>query len=151
MQLTNSFLEGDEPLLLSAGAWNGVSFRAKDGGQFLQNIVITRIPFLPVDETMQFLQREYLLSKGFTEAAIKNIYWTNQQYHTMIKLKQGVGRGIRGPNDDIKVWFADPRMPTQKHSSGLISAIPQRFLDDYYDAEIFDDEELVSSEPVFYL
>lgn len=151
MQLTNAFLEGGEPILLSAGAWNGVSFRAKDGGQFLQNIVITRIPFLPVDEAMQFLQREYLLSKGFTEAAIKNIYWTNQQYHTMIKLKQGVGRGIRGPNDDIKVWFADPRMPTQKHSSGLISAIPQRFLEDYYDAEVFEDEEIVSSEPLFYL
>lgn len=151
MQLTNAFLEGDEPLLLSAGAWNGVSFRGKGNSQFLQNLVITRIPFPPVDETMQVLQREYLLSKGFTESAIKNIYWTSQQYHTTIKLKQGIGRGIRGPNDNIKVWFADPRMPTQKHSSGLISAIPKRFLDDYYDAEIFANEELISSEPVLYL
>lgn len=151
MQLTNAFIEGDESVLLSAGAWNGVSFRSKDGGQLLRNIVITRIPFLPADETMQFLQREYLSSKGFTEAAIKGIYWTSQQYHTMIKLKQGIGRGIRGPGDDIKVWFADPRMPTQKRSSGLIAAIPQRFLEDYYNADIFDGQELAIPEPVFYI
>lgn len=151
MQLTKPFIEGDEPVLLSAGAWNGVSFRATDGGQLLQNIVITRIPFFPQDDATQFLQREYLLSKGYTESAIKGIYWTAVQYQTMIKLKQGIGRGLRSPTDVIKVWFADPRMPTQKKSSGLIAAIPRRFLDDYYNAPIFDGKEVVKPKPVFFL
>lgn len=151
MQLTSAFVKGDEPVLLSAGAWNGVSLRSDDGGQLIKNIVITRIPFLPVDEAMQFLQREYLLSKGYTESAIKSIYWTAQQYHAMIKLKQGIGRGLRAPTDDIKIWFADPRMPTQKKSSGLIAAIPRRFLDDYYTADIFDGEEITTPEPILFL
>lgn len=151
MQLTKPFIDGDEPVLLSAGAWNGVSFRSSDDGQLLQNIVITRIPFFPQDDATQFLQREYLLSKGYTEAAIKGIYWTAVQYQTMIKLKQGIGRGLRSPTDVIKVWFADPRMPTQKKSSGLISAIPRRFLDDYYNAPIFDGKEVVKPKTVFFL
>ncbi|MBO6224852.1 MAG: hypothetical protein J6N72_05285, partial [Psychrobacter sp.] len=70
MQLTNAFIKGEEQVLLSAGAWNGVSFRNSDGGQLLENLFITRIPFLPMDPELDFLQTEYLLSKGYTMPAI---------------------------------------------------------------------------------
>lgn len=151
MQLTNAFITGDEKVLLSAGAWNGVSFRNSDNGQLLENLFITRIPFLPMDQELEFLQTEYLLSKDYTMPAIKAILWTHQQYKTTIKLRQGIGRGLRSPTDTIKVWFGDPRMPTARNSSGLVAAIPHRFLDDYYKAEVFDSDVVQEAEPVFYL
>lgn len=151
MQLTGAFIKSDERVLLSAGAWNGVSFRSLEGGQLLENIVITRIPFLPVDKEQSYLQREWLLSQDFSESAIKSIQWTRQQYSTMIKLKQGIGRGLRAPTDVVKVWFADPRMPTARNSSGLIAAIPQRFLENYYQAEVFESGAIKKSETVHYL
>lgn len=151
MQLTNAFIYGDENVLLSAGAWNGVSFRDADGGQLIKNVVITRIPFLPMDKELEFLQKEYLSSKGYSKRSIDAILWTNQQYKTMIKLKQGIGRGLRSPTDVVTVWFGDPRMPTARNSSGLIAAIPQRFLTDYYEADVFNGSEVQEPEPVFYL
>lgn len=151
MQITDNYIKGDESVLLSAGAWNGISLRKTDGSQLIENIVITRIPFMPVDEALEFLNREYMLSKGLTESKIRSIQWTNKQYLASIKLKQGIGRGLRAPTDRVKIWFADPRMPTQTHSSGLISAIPHRFLSNYFDAQIFEMNEVVESEPILYL
>lgn len=151
MQLTDAFISNNEPVLLSAGAWNGVSFRNSEGGQLLKNIVITRIPFIPPDEEQVYLESEWMLSRGYTPQTIKGIQWTQTQYNAMVKLKQGIGRGLRAPTDDIKVWFGDPRMPTAKKSSGLIAAIPQRFLENYYKAEVFDGELIQEAEPIFYL
>lgn len=151
MQLTKLFITGGEQVLLSAGAWNGVSFRCENGGQLLKNIVITRIPFLPADHEQMFLQKEWLTAKGFTEAEISRIHWTRQQYQTMVKLKQGIGRGLRSPTDEIKIWFADPRMPTIKNSSGLVAAIPKRFLEDYYHADVFDGEQVKEAKPFYFI
>lgn len=151
IQVTDNYIKGDQAVLLSAGAWNGVSLRAINGDQLIQNIVITRIPFLPIDDALDFLNREYMLSKGYTESKIRSVQWTNKQYLASIKLKQGIGRGLRSPTDSVKIWFADPRMPTQTHSSGLISAIPQRFLSDYFNAQIFKLDEVTESEPLLYL
>lgn len=151
MQLTNSFIKGNENVLLSAGAWNGVSFRNAEGGQLIKNVIITRIPFLPMDKELEFLQSEYLSSKGYSKQSIDAILWTHQQYKTMIKLKQGIGRGLRSPTDIVTVWFGDPRMPTARKSSGLVAAIPHRFLTNYYEADVFDGSEIKEPEPVFYL
>lgn len=151
MQLTRQFTVGHENVLLSAGAWNGVSFRNTNGDQLLQNIVITRIPFIPIDKEQQYLQTEWMTEKGFTENQINAIFWTSQQYSAMLKLKQGIGRGLRSPTDKIKIWFADPRMPTQTRSSGLIAAIPHRFLEGYFNADIFDGVNIQDAVPFHFI
>ena len=101
--------------LVTPGAWVGVNLPG-----MVQDLVIPRIPFVPSSDDM---------ANG-----------ARMMSDTLQKLQQGIGRGIRGPSDDVTVWFADPRMPLPEcvteetglmshpsSSAVLLATIPRRF------------------------
>jgi len=102
--------------LLTPAAWVGADLPG-----LVQNLVIPRLPFRP-RETGQ----EGTMAGAMSDA--------------LCKLSQGIGRAIRGADDDATVWFADPRMPIPESvtedtglmphrgaNAAMLAAIPERF------------------------
>lgn len=118
--------------LITPSAWEGVSIRRKDGSQLFKHVVIARIPFKPIDGLMELIR---------SERGNKGILWIEQSYQAVNKLKQGMGRGNRHPDDDVVIHFCDPRMPhyydQRSGNRNLISAIPKRFIENYAQAPVF--------------
>ncbi|MDV3383114.1 hypothetical protein NX022_26635 [Klebsiella pneumoniae] len=64
-------------ILISAGASVGVSPRGENGEQIFQDLIITRIPFLPPDRMKAESLYGYLKERGYSrtfEAVNRNIY-----------------------------------------------------------------------------
>jgi ATP-dependent DNA helicase DinG len=78
--------------------WHGVDFR----GETLTLVVITRIPFPHPGEPLQV---------GRRRALTDGEYWERYRYDTAIRLKQGIGRLIRGEEDRGTVVILDSRYP----------------------------------------
>lgn len=138
-------------VLLSPGAWEGV-----DEPGLVNNLVITRIPFLPPNRPEQDRERIHLSSHGYETTKINQIIKGRDASKTRRKLEQGVGRGLRSPSDKVTVFIADPRFPmpdemqssldpvlmaapARKQQTALRSCIPTRFLsgkNSYADAQL---------------
>lgn len=134
------FIAGNKQILITPGAWEGVSLKKKNGEQLIKHLMISRVPFTPPDYLFEKILEEYRQRSG----GAKNYTFLNQMQETVIRLKQGIGRGLRGPNFSVKVWICDSRMPSysdNKTSRALINAIPKRFLNAYKDAAIFGEEK----------
>ena len=130
-----NLVEGVSQCLITPSAWEGVSIRKPDGSQLLKHVMITRIPFKPIDGLVELFR---------SERGTKNFMWLEQSYHAVYKLKQGMGRGNRSPTDNVVIHFCDPRMPHYNDSrtgnQNLISAIPKRFMNNYAQAKVFGKE-----------
>ena len=135
-----SFLNGESPILITPSGWDGLNIRTHDDLQLLSNIVITRIPNSPKNELEDFVAKEYMLSKNMPLHVVENILWKRHIGFCIRTLRQGLGRGLRSPNDSVFVWFADPRMPLyhSPKAKPLINAIPVRFLPEYEQAVIYN-------------
>ena len=111
----------NDAILVSPGAWEGVDLPG-----LVDHLVIGRVPFSPPDNAREAVtgpQAWRSLSRG------------------MRRLKQGVGRALRRPDDEAKVWIADPRFPlpsaltrdplkriySSRGVATLVGAIPTRF------------------------
>lgn len=143
-EVINSFSstasKGINKVLITPSAWQGVSFHnTEKGGQLLNNLVITRVPYKPVSDESVQLMVERLVARNKTPQQARAILGVRSLQDAVTKLKQGLGRGIRSPNDVIKVWLCDPRitMINKSTKTGLINAIPKRFVDSFFDADIF--------------
>ena len=129
-------------VLISPGAWEGVDEPGR-----VNNLVITRIPFLPPNRLSQAHDRIHLAAKGYEASRIDSLLATRDMGKTRRKLEQGLGRGLRSPTDSVTVFVADPRFPVpetmqasldpllmkapaRKSRDGLRSCIPARFLAD---------------------
>lgn len=139
MECLPEFINGDCNILLTPSGWDGLNLRTLDNRQLLQHVVITRIPNAPKNELEEYVAKEYMLSKNMPPHIVDNILWLKQNNYCVRVLKQGIGRGVRSPDDSIMVWFADPRMPyyNSPKAKPLINAIPHRFMDNYAQAAIF--------------
>lgn len=136
-EVLTGFVNREYPAMITPSAWEGVSIRDSEGKQLIENLVITRLPFSPPNRLTDTLKTEYLLSRGLTMAQIKSIQWSARQHQVVIKTRQGLGRGIRHPHDEVTVWFADSRLPAFGAGSALLAAIPKRFLANYANATVF--------------
>lgn len=137
----NDYKDGKTKVLITSAGWEGLNLRAHDKSQLIENIVITRIPFTPPNPLMSYALD--LLSKTNPKIAMyrNNIEWVNSIQDVVAKIKQGLGRGTRAPDDITKIWFADSRMPHGMNERGntvLLNAIPERFLPFFLDATIFE-------------
>ncbi len=129
-------------VLISPGAWEGVDEPGR-----VNNLVITRIPFLPPNRLAQAHVRIHLAAKGYEAASIDRLMAARDMGKTRRKLEQGLGRGLRSPTDSVTVFMADPRFPVpetmqasldpvllkapaRKSRGELRSCIPARFLSD---------------------
>lgn len=128
IQYLGEFKKGKR-ILVSPGAWEGVSVVGKDGEQLFSNLVITRLPIRPT----------FFLMKSL------NFYtWMDECTKVVTKMRQGIGRIIRGPNFKGTIYIADPRMPSlsEGHPKSdyavLVHAIPKRFRAQYTQAKVFN-------------
>jgi ATP-dependent DNA helicase DinG len=125
--------------LVTPSGWAGLDLPGR-----IQHLVITRIPFAPPDPVEQELLRRVLTAAGYDSGTIEGaILWRRTFDDAAKRLRQGLGRALRGPDDKAKIWIADPRFPlpdaivrdrragvsqgAAKTLTGLTAAIPLRF------------------------
>lgn len=135
------FKNGNSQILITPAGWQGISIRAEDGGQLIRQLVIPRIPFLPPNVTQERLAIAIAKkAERITPSQARNHEINNRRTQALIKLRQGIGRGIRSSSDEVTLWLADPRFPlpgTTSPNTFFCRAIPIRFLGAYERAEIF--------------
>lgn len=136
-EILPAFKSREKTLLITPSAWEGITIRDNDSKQLIENLVITRIPYKPTDEEARQLAIEHRTDRSPTD--VKGDMWRDTTQKAVTKLKQGLGRGIRSPDDVVKVWFADPRMPS-KETMPVIRCISRRFLLNYINADVFGEE-----------
>ncbi|EKT1261145.1 DEAD/DEAH box helicase [Salmonella enterica] len=124
-------------ILISAGAFVGLSLRKADGGQLFQDLIITRMRFAPPDREGAESYHQYLRQLGYakTVQSITRSNYISQLQKVVRKGKQAIGRGIRSENDVIRLTILDPRFPEPKDISSkyraLENIIPARFAGAY--------------------
>ena len=143
----DAFRARPNSVLVTPAAWAGTDLPG-----LLSHIVILRVPFPPPDAGRTQLLNRLLESRGHDGANAKGIILGRDRRQAIRRLAQGFGRGIRGPNDRVRIWIADPRFPLpdtlvlnprlligQGHAArhrDLSGSIPRRFAATYADAEI---------------
>jgi len=95
--LCDEFREVTETVLFGVDTfWYGVDFK----GDTLTQVIITRIPYASPSEPLQIARKQIM-----TPAEYNHRY----RYEATIKMKQGIGRLIRGENDHGRVVILDSR------------------------------------------
>lgn len=139
--LIADFTSGHHPVLITPAAWQGTSIRNNEGGQWVQNLIVTRIPFQPPNPTRERLAMILAERDGYrTPLQARKNETQNRRHETLIKLRQGIGRLIRSKSDEGTLWIADPRFPHQNTTSNhrfYARAIPDRFYPAYERAHQF--------------
>lgn len=136
-------------VLATPAAWAGTDLPG-----LLGHVVIVRIPFPPPNAGRTELLRRLLRTKGYDDANAGGILFARNRRDAIRRLAQGLGRGIRTPDDRVKVWIADPRFPLPDtltlnprlllsrglaaRNRDLSGAIPRRFTRAYESAEIVE-------------
>lgn len=111
------FMADPAAVWLSATAWTGLNLPGA-----IANLVIPRMPFKFVDQTMKALMR----SQGrLTNVAIDSILAARSVASAKAQFRQGMGRSIRAASDKARIWIADPRFPL--HPS---SKVPARYAEE---------------------
>ena len=142
-----AFRSSANGVLVTPAAWAGTDLPG-----LLDHVAILRIPFPPPEAGRAGLLRRLLESRGHDGANAKRILLGHNRREAVRRLAQGLGRGIRGPEDRVRLWIADPRFPLPDTLVGdersllgqglaarhryLAGAIPRRFVDAYEYAEI---------------
>lgn len=133
--------------LATPAAWAGTDLPG-----LLRHVVIARVPFPPPEAGRRELLRRLLASRGYSGANADGIMFARSRREAVRRLAQGLGRGVRAPDDRVKVWITDPRFPlpgtladdprrllsqglAAKHGY-LAAAVPPRFAEAYENAEI---------------
>ncbi|WP_436659650.1 ATP-dependent DNA helicase [Acinetobacter sp. P1(2025)] len=142
------FVSRDGKVLITPSGWEGLSLRDLKGQQLITDIVISRIPFPPPNNLQMRVIQQYMEKQGRSYVGLD---FLNSAQKAVVKLKQGLGRGLRSPTDKVCIWFADGRMPEKNSNVGrnkiLLTAISKRFLTNYANAEVFGEVK----KEVFYL
>lgn len=137
----DAFRSGRAAALITPAAWQGISIRDDHGKQLFDQLVITRIPFMPPDSARERLAIEIATEFGQRSPSEARRYEAlNRRLSALIKLRQGVGRLIRSRNDAGVIWLADPRFPHPGQASPnqlFVRAIPSRFAPAYEDARVY--------------
>ncbi|NWK53672.1 hypothetical protein HYG89_14185 [Acinetobacter sp. SwsAc5] len=127
-------------ILITCAGWEGLNLRKENGDQLIYHVVISRIPYNPPNPIIEFASKVMCDRNNQTKTELNNIQWILSMQDVVSKLKQGMGRGTRSPNDLVTIWIADSRMPHSRNERGniiLLNAVPKRFMDNYLNAEIF--------------
>lgn len=136
----SEFIHSDKHVLITPSAWQGTSIRTEKGQQFVKNLVVTRIPFLPPNLSAERLAAHLAKVKGNMPPKIAiNIQRIKLRSRTLIKLRQGFGRLIRQKTDAGTIWLCDPRFPRngeRTNNNFFIGAIAYRFQDAWRKADI---------------
>ena len=120
--------KNDDAILISAGAWEGVSVKGID------HVIVAKLPFPNPSGDLN---------------AFRRVADTNKTTMQMMRrLRQGIARGIRQATDAPTIWIADPRFGLPERlraklrlpddaSEDYSAAVPARFRDKLRRAEVF--------------
>lgn len=128
--------------LISPVAFSGVSVRTSNGGQHFGKVVITRIPFQPINEIEKIKRERYYRSINIanpkSKARQSATFASTQE--SVNKLKQGIGRLVRHKNDAGVVIILDPRMrkALTRQYAFLFNGIPKRFRDNFLNHKLIN-------------
>ncbi|GAA3902941.1 hypothetical protein GCM10022228_11550 [Halomonas cibimaris] len=138
----------NDAILVTPAGWEGLS-PAREGHQaYWQHLVIVRNPRPLRSRVEQHLIEDLLYRRDVpAEDATRIAHGMLQRQstvRTLHKLRQGLGRAIRHPDDDVQVTLLEPRIPRPSGyppvkgvyaSRVLLGAIPARFMYAYQNAE----------------
>src|SRR3546814_1944470 len=78
------------------------------------------------------------------EKAISNYLFAVGANQMRRKLRQGIGRGIRRPNDSVKLWLLDPRFPLPATLSDPLDASTGITINPFFNSLVNRSEEHTS-------
>tara|TARA_R110002051_G_scaffold250392_5_gene309746 strand:- start:529 stop:2532 length:2004 start_codon:yes stop_codon:yes gene_type:complete len=122
-------------ILLTPAGWEGLSPQ-RDQQAFWSHIGIVRNPTPRPDPVLALVRQRWLsrnMPLGQARQAASASLHQEAQVQTLHKLRQGLGRALRHPDDTSIVTFYDPRFPTGKEvlnvksQNWLAKAVPFRF------------------------
>ena len=110
----DAFRAAPDGVLLTPAAWAGVSLPG-----MVDHLVIPRIPFRPPSVEDE-ARRSFLSRLGLAHGAVEGLIAGDRNAAARRKLAQGIGRGIRGPDESCTLWLLDPRFPLPKSMARTI-------------------------------
>ncbi len=115
-KLLKQFATGNNAVLLGASSfWEGIDLPRN----LLQLLVITRLPFDSPNEIITRAQSSLLQQAG------KNPFYQLQLPKATIRLRQGVGRLLRTPDDYGVAVCLDPRLYQRRYGKSMQGALPK--------------------------
>ena len=90
----------------------------------VDHVVIPRIPFRPPSVEDE-AKRSFLSRLGLAPANVEGLIAGDRNAAARRKLAQGIGRGIRGPDESCALWILDPRFPLPKSMARAIGGSGQ--------------------------
>ena len=139
------FLLRPDSIWISAAAWEGLSLPGA-----IQHIVVPRVPIRPTITEDKLLE-QYYEEIGEKAWRGRSVIQAKRLAEARRRLRQGIGRGIRSHDDDVKIWIADRRWPLNqaeidehileqpaRWSPTLLNAVPKRFRKSVETAPRFD-------------
>jgi len=138
-------------VFLSPRCWEGVNLRTIDGKQLIENLMITRIPYVMASEAVSLVRRR--VAQEYCRGVSEVFSHLSMMESAAKKMQQGVGRGLRRYDDVIDVYILDSRFPVHD-SSGVdrrfVNIFPKRFYSEWRRAELLhvggNSKELVEEE-----
>ncbi len=140
-------LESDSILLTPAG-WEGLSPTREGNSAYWSHLVVLRNPRAARSAVEQRLVEQLLQRRGLDSeraaAMASGMLYRKSTVRTLHKLRQGLGRAIRHPDDQVLVTLLEPRFPRPSatpplagviQSDALLGAIPARFRPAWQQAE----------------
>lgn len=125
----------EDGILLTPAGWEGLS-PERDNKAFWSHVGVLRSPTPRPDPVEAFIRERWLSRKmsgvQAKQAASASLH-QESRVQTLHKLRQGIGRALRHPDDSSVITFYDPRFPTGrdvrnvKSHSWLSNAVPFRF------------------------
>jgi ATP-dependent DNA helicase DinG len=114
-QLLDAFCSQNNAVLLGTSSfWEGVDVK----GSRLSCVIIDKIPFMAPDDPILKARVDYFKKEG------KNPFLEYQLPHSIIALRQGVGRLIRDVNDKGILMLCDPRLRTKDYGKLILNSLP---------------------------
>lgn len=138
----------NDAILLTPAGWEGLSPNRDANQAYWQHVVVLRNPRPVVSQVEQHLVEQMLVNRQVTAVEATHIakgaLMRKSTVRTLHKLRQGLGRAIRHPDDDVLITLLEPRIPRPSNTAAcqgihtqraLLGAIPARFYAAYQQAE----------------
>jgi ATP-dependent DNA helicase DinG len=114
--ILKEFRESENSILLGADSyWEGIDLE----GDNLNNLVMTKLPFLPPNRPVVEATLEKISQRG------GNNFYDYSIPKAVIKFRQGFGRLIRSASDTGNFYILDNRIVTKNYCKIFLNSIPE--------------------------